>query len=179
MQSNQQARADAVRRKLWPNPVELDGKSLVLVDDTVVRGTTTKKIISMLYDAGAKEIHLRVPSAPLRNPCFQGIDIGDPTTLLARRQESLEAMRETLGVDSLAFLSVEGMRAAVSSVAAVSPAEHPLVPPPERSKTVLLHLGLGRLCSACMDGNYPIKVPTNTEILPEFKSDTLTDITVY
>jgi amidophosphoribosyltransferase len=169
MQPTQEARVRAVRRKLWPNPEEINGQRLVLIDDTVVRGTTTKEIISMLYDVGAQEVHLRVPSAPLRNPCFQGIDIGDPTTLLARRQGSIEAMRDVLGVDSLAFLSVEGMRAAIGSVREVLSESQQFVALPKRRAAALLNLSVGRLCSACMDGNYPIKVPEDTIVLPELK----------
>lgn len=165
MQATQDARIRAVRRKIRPNLPEVRGKRLVLVDDTIVRGTTIKETVSMMYAAGARAVHLRIPSAPLRNPCFQGIDIGDASTLLARQVPSVEAMRKELGVTSLAYLSVEEMHEAITSVAHDRQHEQAaqIAPLPTRALSALS----AKLCQACMSGHYPITIPSKVKILSE------------
>lgn len=127
------AREDAVRRKLNPLRESVDGKRLVVIDDSIVRGTTTRQIVAMLRSAGAREVHLRISSPPFRWPCFYGIDT-------PRREELLAAMvghediADHLGADSVAYLSLEGLFSAIG----VSGVE---------------------LCSACLTGEYPTRVP--------------------
>jgi amidophosphoribosyltransferase len=92
------------------NPVRevLQGKRVVVVDDSIVRGTTSKKIIRMLRDCGAKELHFRVSAPPWKHPCFYGIDTPDEDQLLANRM-TLDEMRDWMGVDSLGFVSIDGL----------------------------------------------------------------------
>jgi amidophosphoribosyltransferase len=127
------AREDAVRRKLNPLRESVAGKRLVVIDDSIVRGTTTRQIVTILRSAGAREVHLRISSPPFRWPCFYGIDT-------PRREELLAAMLGTediaghVGADSIAYLSLEGMFSAIG----VSGDE---------------------LCSACLTGEYPTSIP--------------------
>ncbi|HEX4097186.1 MAG TPA: amidophosphoribosyltransferase [Caulobacteraceae bacterium] len=108
IQPAQGAREVGVRRKLSPNRNVLAGKRVLLIDDSIVRGTTTVRVVRMVRAAGAKEVHLRSASPPIRFPDYYGIDLPDREKLLAATK-SLEEMREFLEVDSLAFLSVEGL----------------------------------------------------------------------
>jgi amidophosphoribosyltransferase len=97
-----------VRMKLTPVSSVVKGKRVVVIDDSIVRGTTSKQIVRMLRDAGAKEIHLRITSAPLRHPCFYGVDISTEAELISSRMDADEVCRY-IGADSLAFLSEAGM----------------------------------------------------------------------
>ena len=97
-----------------PNRAVLEGKRVVLIDDSIVRGTTSVKIVRMVREAGAKEVHLRSASPPIKWPDFYGIDMPDRSNLLAA-QKTLEEMRRMLEVDSLGFLSVEGLYAAMGA----------------------------------------------------------------
>jgi amidophosphoribosyltransferase len=108
IQPTQGAREQGVRMKLSPNRAVLDGKRVVLVDDSIVRGTNSVRVVRMVRDAGATEVHLRSASPPIRWPDYYGIDMPDRDKLLAVRF-SMEEMAEFLGVDSLGFLSVEGL----------------------------------------------------------------------
>jgi amidophosphoribosyltransferase len=108
IQPTQGAREQGVRMKLSPNRAVLDGKRVVLVDDSIVRGTNSVRVVRMVRDAGAAEVHLRSASPPIRWPDYYGIDMPDRDKLLAVRF-SMEEMAEFLGVDSLGFLSVEGL----------------------------------------------------------------------
>jgi amidophosphoribosyltransferase len=94
--------------KLSAIPEVVRGKRVILVDDSIVRGTTSMQIVKLLRDAGAKEVHLRISSPPLRFPCFYGIDIQSMNELMAANH-SVAQMREILNVDSLGFLSVQGL----------------------------------------------------------------------
>lgn len=116
------------------NPLRdiLQGKRVVLVDDSIVRGTTTPRIIGLLRKAGAKEIHMRVCSPPIRYPCFFGVDMATRWELLAARK-TVHEIREFIGADSLGYLSLEGL---IESVG----------------------LPQGSLCCACLTGDYPIPV---------------------
>jgi amidophosphoribosyltransferase len=91
----------------------IEGKRVVLVDDSVVRGTTSVKIVQMIRDAGAKEVHLRVASPMIYYPDFYGIDTPDAEKLLANQYDSLQAMCQYIGADSLEFLSIDGLYRAV------------------------------------------------------------------
>jgi amidophosphoribosyltransferase len=114
IQPTQGARNTGVRMKHSPNRAVLEGKRVVLIDDSIVRGTTSVKIVRMVREAGAKEVHLRSASPPIKWPDFYGIDMPDRSNLLAA-QKTLEEMRRMLEVDTLGFLSVEGLYAAMSA----------------------------------------------------------------
>ncbi|NNE24444.1 MAG: amidophosphoribosyltransferase [Rhizobiales bacterium] len=112
IEPTQQIRALGVKLKHNANRPVIEGKRIVLIDDSIVRGTTSVKIVQMMRDAGAREVHLRVASPPITHPDFYGIDTPDKRSLLAATH-TLEEMREFIGVDSLAFLSIEGLYRAV------------------------------------------------------------------
>jgi amidophosphoribosyltransferase len=130
IQPAQEIRDFGVRLKLNPVLSVLKGKSVVVVDDSIVRGTTSAKIIRMIRQAGAREIHMRIGSPPITHSCFYGVDTPVRSRLLAA-QKDVEAIRELLGCDSLAYLSVEGLRQALSEA------------------------GEGKYCTACFTGKYP------------------------
>ena len=134
---DQGARADAVRRKLNPLSDAIAGKRLVVVDDSIVRGTTQRSVIRMLREAGAAEVHLRISSPPWRWPCFYGIDTPSYEELLAT-DHSIEEMAEILGADSLAYISIENLKEAIGAD--------------------------GGFCDACFTGNYPTPVPHATPV---------------
>ncbi len=112
IQPKQEIRALGVRLKHAANRAVLKGKRVILVDDSIVRGTTSQKIVQMVRDAGAKEVHFRSASPPIKFPDFYGIDMPTLDQLMAA-QMTLEEMRKTLGVETLGFLSVEGLYAAM------------------------------------------------------------------
>lgn len=106
------------------------GKRVVVVDDSIIRGTTSKGRVKRLYAAGAKEVHLRISCPPTRHPCYYGIDFPDPKELIANQLDSIDAIRDYLEIDSLAYLSVEGL---------------------------LKSVGDGnKYCAACFTGDYPV-----------------------
>jgi len=121
-----------VRLKLNANKGLIKGKRVVLVDDSIVRGTTSQKIVEMVRKAGAKEVHMRVSSPPTKHSCFYGIDTPDEDKLMANKM-SIEEMCKTIGADSLAFVSFEGMYRAVGK-------------PREQH------------CDACFSGDYPVPI---------------------
>ncbi len=129
----QQARVEGVRRKLNPLRESVAGRRLVVVDDSIVRGTTTRQIVRMLKEAGASEVHLRISSPPFRWPCFYGIATPDRAELIAAGMP-VEEIAGHLGADSAAYLSLEGL---VSAIGAPG----------------------GGFCSACLTGRYPTPVP--------------------
>jgi amidophosphoribosyltransferase len=108
IQPTQAIRDQGVRMKHSANRAVIAGKRIVLVDDSIVRGTTSRKIVQMMRDAGAKEVHFRISSPPIRHGDYYGIDTPDQDKLLAATH-SLEEMRQFIGADSLAFLSVDGI----------------------------------------------------------------------
>jgi amidophosphoribosyltransferase len=126
-------RQRGVRLKLNPLTEAIRGKRLAVVDDSIVRGTTTRQIVQMLRDAGATEVHMRVTSPPIRWPCFYGIDMSTREELVAAGME-VEEIRDFIGADSLAYLSLPQLVAATGA-----PAD--------------------TLCRACFDGEYPVPVP--------------------
>jgi amidophosphoribosyltransferase len=130
------ARSDGVRRKLNPLRESVGGKRLVVIDDSIVRGTTTSQIVRVLREAGAREIHLRISSPPFRWPCFYGIDTPAREELLAAYSDP-SAIAARLGADSVAYLSLEGLFATIGVAGT-------------------------ELCSACLTGEYPTPVPTAT-----------------
>jgi amidophosphoribosyltransferase len=129
----QGAREESVRRKLNPLRENIEGKRIVVVDDTIVRGTTQRAVARMLREAGAKEVHLRISCPPVTWPCFYGIDIPRRDELIAA-SATIAELESFLDVDSLAYLSLENLVAAIGAP------------------------GAG-FCSACLTGNYPAPVP--------------------
>jgi amidophosphoribosyltransferase len=121
--------------KLNPLGENVEGKRLVVVDDSIVRGTTTRAMVGMLRESGATEIHLRVSSPPYRWPCFYGMDTGTRGELLAANL-SVGEIRSYLNVDSLAYLSLDGLKAATGTVSS-------------------------GFCDACLTGEYPVDVPVD------------------
>src|SRR5205823_3078595 len=108
IQPTQAIRESGVRLKHNANRAAIAGKRIILIDDSLVRGTTSKKIVRMMRDAGAREVHFRLASPPILYPDYYGIDLPDRGGLLAATH-TLEEMREAIGADSLAFLSIDGM----------------------------------------------------------------------
>ncbi len=136
---NQKSRENLVRIKLNPVSEVIKGKRVILIDDSIVRGTTSARIVKLIRDAGAKEVHMRVSAPPFLNPCYYGTDIDSRDNLIAC-QHSLEEIAEIIGVDSLGYLSVGNALEIAKGVA-----------------------GNNSFCAACFNGEYPTEVPTRTE----------------
>jgi len=132
IQPDQRIRDLGVRLKFNPLKEVIEGKRLVVVDDSIVRGTTTPKVISLLRKAGAKEVHMRICSPPIEHPCFFGVDMATRWELIAA-QKSVEEIRKFIGADSLGYLSLEGLVEAIG-------------------------LPHQELCLACFNGKYPVPV---------------------
>jgi len=135
IEPTEQIRNMGVRLKLNVNRALIEGKRVILVDDSVVRGTTSMKIKDMILDAGAKEVHFRIASPPTAWPCFYGVDTPEREKLLASRM-SEDEMRDHLGVDSLRFISIDGLYRAVGAEG-----RDPKSP---------------QYCDACFTGEYPV-----------------------
>ena len=110
---NQKVRTSRVTMKHNPNRAILEGKRVILIDDSIVRGTTSKKIVELLFQFGAKEVHMRIASPPTKYPCFYGIDTPNEKDLIANNS-SVEDIRKFIGATSLAYLSLEGLKTAVN-----------------------------------------------------------------
>jgi amidophosphoribosyltransferase len=108
IQPSQEMREKGVKMKLSPVRTIVENKRVVLVDDSIVRGTTSRKIIKMLRDAGAKEVHMRIAAPPITNPCFYGVDTSTYEELISARH-TVEEVRQLIDADTLQFLSVEGV----------------------------------------------------------------------
>ncbi|HET7129058.1 MAG TPA: amidophosphoribosyltransferase [Gaiellaceae bacterium] len=135
IQPEQGMREQGIRMKF--NPLaEVEGKRLVVVDDSIVRGSTTRQIVQMLFDAGAEEVHVRISSPPVVSPCFYGIDLASEDEMIAAHS-SVEEVRDTIGATSLAYLSLEGLEESTAR-----PAEG--------------------LCRACLTREYPTRVPADS-----------------
>ncbi|MGF1516173.1 MAG: amidophosphoribosyltransferase [Elainellaceae cyanobacterium] len=134
IQPTQAMRESGIRMKLNPLRDVLTGKRIAIIDDSVVRGTTSRKIVKALRDAGATEVHMRISSPPVTHPCFYGIDTDNQEQLIAAKQSVADIERH-IEADSLAYLSWEGML--------------------DESRQ-----DRDRFCSACFTGEYPIEVPT-------------------
>ena len=137
IQPTQSMRESGIKMKLNPLRDVLEGKRVIMVDDSIVRGTTSRKIVKALRDAGALEVHMRISSPPVTHPCFYGIDTDTQEQLIAATK-SVEEIAKQIGVDSLAYLSWEGMLKATGE-------------------------DTNNFCSACFTGNYPIDVPDNVK----------------
>jgi amidophosphoribosyltransferase len=135
IQPGDQLRQHGLRMKFNPMPEVVGGQRVVVVDDSIVRGNTTRHLVKMLRDAGAKEVHLRISAPPIRFPCHYGIDMSTPQEMIAHDRTVDEVARE-LGADSLAYLSLEGLYEAIGS---------------DRSTH----------CDACFTGEYPLERTTD------------------
>lgn len=133
IQPQQSIRSFGVKIKLNPQTAVLKGKRVIVIDDSIVRGTTAKKIINLIRQAGAKEVHMRVASPPTTGPCYYGVDTPQKEHLIAA-QQSLKGICDFIEADSLQYLSHEGLFASLESKSSG----------PEKS-----------FCAACFDGNYP------------------------
>jgi amidophosphoribosyltransferase len=133
-----QIRNLGVKLKHSANRGVIEGKRVILVDDSIVRGTTSRKIVEMVRAAGAREVHMRISSPPTTHSCFYGIDTPERGKLLAAKH-SVEEMAQLIGADSLAFISLDGLYRALGR--------------PGRAE------GKGEFCDACFTGEYPIAVP--------------------
>jgi amidophosphoribosyltransferase len=132
IQPSQTIRERGIRLKYNPLREAIEGKRLVVVDDSIVRGSTQRAIVAMLREAGAAEVHVRISSPPVAWPCFFGIDFASRAELMAGNL-SIDEIRESIGADSLGFVSLAGLTDATT-------------------------LPAGRLCRACFDGKYPVPV---------------------
>jgi amidophosphoribosyltransferase len=133
IQPDQGLREQGIRLKF--NPLaEVAGRRVVVIDDSIVRGNTTRQIVQMLFDAGAAEVHVRISSPPVLGPCFYGIDFADDSELIAA-QTTVEGVREAIGATSLAYISLQGLQEATRR--------------PE-----------SELCRACLTREYPTRIPS-------------------
>jgi amidophosphoribosyltransferase len=140
IEPEQNIRDFGVKLKLNPVRALLEGQRVVLVDDSIVRGTTSRKIVRMIREAGAKEVHLRISCPPTISPCYYGVDTPNQKELIAANY-SLEGIREYVGADSLGYLSLDGLREAVSDTR-------------------------GEFCTSCYTGNYPTKLTNIQAVEP-------------
>ena len=138
IQPDQRMREMGVRMKLTPLKETLAGRKVVMVEDSIVRGTTTGKIVNMLREAGANEVHVRIASPPYKFPCFYGIDTAAQNELIAAKL-SIEEIRDYIGADSLGYLSLSGLVRAIG-------------------------LKKDKFCRACLDGKYPIDIPNAAKL---------------
>ena len=141
IEPSQAIRNFGVKLKLNPVRSMITGKRVVLVDDSIVRGTTSRKLVRMVREAGAKEVHMRVSCPPTISPCYYGVDTPSKKQLIAANK-SISEIRDYIGADSLAYLSLEGLKRACGEGANIS------------------------YCSACYTGNYPTEIIDVEEILP-------------
>jgi amidophosphoribosyltransferase len=138
IQPDQSMRRASAQLKYNPLPEVLRGKRIVVVDDSIVRGTSQEQIVGLLRRAGAKEVHLRICAPPLRHPCFLGVDMATYGELIAHRLSDVESIRRFVGADSLGYLSLDGARRAVGRDAQT-------------------------MCTACFSGDYPVPVQLELE----------------
>ena len=140
IQPSQEARSSGVMMKHNANANIISGKDIILVDDSIVRGTTSRKIVKMMREAGAKSVHMRIASPPTTNPCFYGVDTPSKENLIAA-QLNLEDIRNEIEADSLAFISIHGLYRAMGET--------------KRNKQS------PQYCDACFTGDYPIAPSRN------------------
>ncbi|MFB5661211.1 amidophosphoribosyltransferase [Alteribacillus sp. HJP-4] len=141
IQPSQELREQGVKMKLSPVRGVVEGKRVVMVDDSIVRGTTSRRIVRLLKEAGATEVHVRISSPPITHPCFYGIDTSTKSELIAA-SHTTEEMREKMGADSLSFLSIDGLLEGVGR---------------DKRQT-----NCGQ-CLACFTGNYPTEIYQDTQ----------------
>ena len=137
IEPSDQIRHLGVRLKHNANRANITGKRVVLVDDSIVRGTTSTKIVEMVRDAGATEVHMRIASPPITNSCYYGVDTPETEKLLAARLD-IDEIADAIGVDSLVYLSIDGLYRATAGV-------------PRNNEAP-------QICDACLSGEYPIRL---------------------
>ncbi|MBI5078710.1 hypothetical protein HZB08_01640 [Candidatus Saganbacteria bacterium] len=142
IQPSQAMRDIGVRMKLNPIRDAIRGRKIVVLDDSIVRGTTSRQIVRLLRENGAREVHMRVSSPPILYPCYYGIDTSTRSELIAANL-SIEGIRKYLEADSLGYLSLKSLVKAVN-------------------------VSQERLCLACLNGEYPVRVPERMESLKLF-----------
>ena len=147
IQPSEKLRQGAVLRKFNVAAETVSGKSLVLVDDSIVRGNTMRPIVRLLKEAGAREVHIRLASPPIKSPCYYGINIPARQELIAARL-SLDQIRDHIGADSVAYLSLDGLKAAVQEASGSNSGHHS-----------------ASLCTGCLNQHYPSRVPDIEECL--------------
>lgn len=151
IEPDQRMRERGVRMKLSALKENLSGRRVVMVDDSIVRGTTTGQIVKLIREAGAREVHVRISSPPVKWPCFYGIDMADRKDLIAAKR-TIEEIQQHIGADSLGYLSVKGLMRAVG-------------------------MRGDKFCTACFTGDYPIEIPKDLKVskfaLEEPKEPTL------
>ncbi|MGE4428288.1 MAG: amidophosphoribosyltransferase [Solirubrobacteraceae bacterium] len=130
IQPGDELRQHGLRLKFNPLPEIIGGKSLVVVDDSIVRGNTTRQLVKMLREAGAREVHFRITAPPIRNPCHYGVDMSSREEMVAHRR-TVDEIRDHIGCDSVAYLSIDGVYEAIGGASSGH-------------------------CDACFTGNYPI-----------------------
>ncbi|MFO0556308.1 MAG: amidophosphoribosyltransferase [Polyangiaceae bacterium] len=143
-----------VRLKLHPNRAVLEGRRVIVVDDSIVRGTTSRKIVKMIRDAGAKEVHFRVSAPPTRHPCFYGIATPTQEELIAATQQVSE-IATFLEADSLGYLSLDALVDSVRSTRSRAGGDRDSAPPASNGAGSSLR----GYCHACFSGDYPVPVP--------------------
>jgi amidophosphoribosyltransferase len=139
IQPDQRLRELGVRIKLNPLREALQGRRVVMVDDSIVRGTTKRRIVGMIREQGAREVHVRISAPPYRWPCYYGVDTSNRSELIAARCSTVEEIREAIGADSLGYQSVAGMLKG-------------------------LRVPRRKLCLACFTGRYPIPIPKDVKL---------------
>jgi amidophosphoribosyltransferase len=138
IQPDQGLRERGVKLKFNTLRTALEGRRVVVVDDSIVRGSTTRKLVQLLFEAGAVEVHLRISSPPIVSPCFYGIDMADQGQLIAAGR-TIDEVRERLGATSLAYLSIDGL-------------------------TDATHQPSESFCRACLTGTYPTEIPADMRL---------------
>jgi len=138
IQPDQRMREAGVRMKLMPIKEALAGKRVVMVDDSIVRGTTTGQVVKLLFDAGAAEVHVRITAPPVQFPCFYGIDMANQEDLVAAKH-TVEEIRQMIGATTLGYLSLGGVARAIG-------------------------IHKDKFCRACFDGKYPIEIPAHVRV---------------
>jgi amidophosphoribosyltransferase len=136
---DQKDREDQVRKKLNPIASVVKGKRVVMVDDSIVRGTTSARVVKLLREAGATEVHFMISSPPFLFPCYYGTDISKKEDLIANNH-SIEEIRKIIGVDTLGYLALEDI------------------------KKIALMNGKNSFCYACFDGDYPTETPVQPQV---------------
>jgi amidophosphoribosyltransferase len=138
IQPDQGLRERGVKLKFNALRTALEGRRVVVVDDSIVRGSTTRKLVQLLFEAGAAEVHLRISSPPIVSPCFYGIDMADQGQLIAAGR-TVEEVGKRLGATSLAYLSLDGL-------------------------TEATHRPAETFCRACLTGRYPTEIPADMRL---------------
>ena len=151
IQPDQSMREQSARLKYNPLPEVLRGKRVVVVDDSIVRGTSQEQIVGLLRRAGAREVHLRICAPPLRHPCVLGVDMATYGELIAHRLRDVDAIMRAVGADSLGYLTLAGAYRAVG-------------------------LAPEGLCTACFSGDYPVPVQLDFEVVdPKLRLESRAD----